>query len=162
MRRNPAWMVAALSAVLMSPASAERWSKAELDAAVQAGNAAADEVAIAADSAALGSRDRRLRSGLADGESARFLKETCRMAILSLERNEPANAFWNCFGYVAGVRDAIVITRSSMPIHCRPEQTSELDMARMFVAFVDRHPRYNAGHRFAAMLAALDEAYPCG
>lgn len=102
----------------------------------------------------------------ADGEAARLV-EQCRSAIAFSGPQGPdpivAMNIGFCFGSMDGVRSANFYLRKakSEVAFCEPAAFRNDDLAKTFVATVDKNPHLRELRGSLAALVALSSAFPC-
>lgn len=105
-------------------------------------------------------------SHAADGEAARVV-EQCKSAIAFSGPRAPdpilAMNMGFCFGLMDGVRGANVYLRkaNSEVAFCEPATFRNDDLAKAFVATVDKNPHLRELRGSLAALVALSSAFPC-
>jgi hypothetical protein len=102
----------------------------------------------------------------ADGEAARLV-EQCKVAIAFSGPQAPdpivAMNMGFCFGLMDGVRGANLYLRKakSEVAFCEPATFRNDDLAKAFVATVDKNPNLRELRGSLAALVALSSAFPC-
>lgn len=102
----------------------------------------------------------------ADGETARLV-EQCRAAITFSGSEVPdpivAMNMGFCFGLMDGIRGANFYLRKakSEVAFCEPSAFKNDDLAKTFVATVEKNPYLRELRGSLAVLVALSSAFPC-
>jgi Rap1a immunity proteins len=102
----------------------------------------------------------------ADGEAVQFV-ERCKAAITYADSVAPnsvvAMNIGFCFGVIDGVRGANFYHKEakSTAAFCEPANLKNDDLAKVFVAMVDKNPDLKELRGSLAVLVSLKRAFPC-
>jgi hypothetical protein len=103
-------------------------------------------------------------------QTGRELANACRVLLKGLAGKGQQIRIPNtreallCWGYMQAIQDLVVLTdEGGRPIigSCPPEEMTTLDLLRSFLAYGRSHPDVLKGNTAAAVIAALQNAYPC-
>jgi hypothetical protein len=87
--------------------------------------------------------------------SAAALRERCESTSAGLVSY--------CFAYVAGVHDTVQAYETWLRVRefCAPANSSQSDMRRAFISYLDRNPSAGAGEAASVIVLALKDQFAC-
>lgn len=105
-------------------------------------------------------------SAPAEARNIGELRQECLKAIVATDERDfkldDAMSIGFCFGYMNGVSDTLVLLELTQRAKiCLPERRTNVQLARVFVAWADKHPESHHKHPSIGVLEAMVEAFPC-